>query len=178
METVLASIRSRAAQAFSAIQTEVQGTSISWVDKSTYNNAKSDPRRRHFDQHGFLLVKQFASKAEVNNMKTRMTELIKTWEPGQELVAFRTDSKQSEAQGSNAYFLESANKIHFFSEVDAVESTGGLKPGVKKHEALNKVGHGLHVEDSVFREYSTSDKISELVSCLYLQYLACVIFEC
>jgi len=51
---------------------------------------------------------------------------------------FRTDSKQEAAQGSDAYFLTSANRVHFFLEPGATdEATGDLT--VPKQRALNKV---------------------------------------
>ena len=44
-----------------------------------------------------------------------------------------------------------ADRTHFFLEPGAVDDdTGGLRPDVPKSEAMNKVGHGLHVEDPVF----------------------------
>jgi len=46
----------------------------------------------------------------------------------------------------------SADKIHFFLEKDATESTD-------KSVAINKVGHGLHVQDELFKAYSESKKV-------------------
>lgn len=95
-----------------------------------------------------------------------MQELIEAWDP-EELVTpvFVTDPKlQEKAQGSSDYFLDSAEHIHFFLEKGAAGEDGKLKATVPKAKALNKVGHGLHVKDSVFREYSFSSKISDLVS--------------
>jgi len=61
--------------------------------------------------------------------------------------------------------LDSADRIHFFAEVDAYadEDAGLLKPGLSKLKALNKVGHGLHIEDNIFKRYSTSEKVKSLV---------------
>jgi hypothetical protein len=56
----------------------------------------------------------------------------------QEKTVFRTDSKQETAQGSDAYFLTSADRVHFFLEPGATdEATGDLT--VPKQRALNKV---------------------------------------
>jgi phytanoyl-CoA hydroxylase len=119
-----------------------------------------------FARDGFGVVPGFASEAECDGMRARMAELIDGWDP-EELVVFRTDSKQEETQGSSDYFLDSGDRIHFFLEPSAVdETTGGLSASVKKHEALNKVGHGLHAADEVFRAYSQSDKVAELTRAL------------
>ena len=70
-------------------------------------------------------------------MRHRMRELIDGWDP-MELVVFRTDSKQVDAQAQSDYFLDSGDGIAFFLEPAAVdEETGALADHVPKHEALN-----------------------------------------
>ncbi|CAJ1334004.1 unnamed protein product, partial [Effrenium voratum] len=75
----------------------------------------------------------------------------------------RTKVPTSALQGKSDYFLDSADRIHFFIEKEAADEDGKLKDMKKKFSALNKVGHGLHVKDPTFREYSHSDKVLELV---------------
>lgn len=99
-------------------------------------------------------------------MLHRMRELIDGWDP-MELVVFRTDSKQVDAQAQSDYFLDSGDGIAFFLEPAAVdEETGALADHVPKHEALNKVGHGLHMADPVFKAYSTSPRVAALTRLL------------
>jgi len=120
-------------------------------------------RREAFDRDGFLHVKGFCTAEECTALKQRMAELIDAWEPKEEeLSVFETNSAEQQKVW-NSYFLDSADQIHFFLEKDAKGATG-LKDGISKHKALNKVGHGLHVRDSMFREYSRSDKVAELVN--------------
>jgi len=99
-------------------------------------------------------------------MIKQMTMLVsRDWKPGAKNAVFRTDSSQEKAQGSSDYFLDSANRNHFFAEPAAVDETGTLLPAISdKLLALNKAGHGLHVGDEVFRNYSTSMKIRDLVA--------------
>ena len=119
-----------------------------------------------FDEFGFLHVKNFASSQEILDMKHQMETLAHTWDPnGEGLTVFRTDEKQIEEQGSTDYFLESANKVHFFAE------SGAMKEGKLKQEflndkisALNKAGHGMHVQPGAFHNYTKSDKIRNLVA--------------
>ncbi len=83
------------------------------------------------------------------------------------MLFYRTDDEQTKNQGSSDYFLDSADRIHFFLEARAVDpNTNCLLPGLSKHDSINKVGHGLHVVDSVFAEYSQSEKVKQLVHAL------------
>jgi len=142
----------------------------SWVDPSVeYESKDADERRAHFDSHGFLRVQGFCSPKECETMIGRMMELIDDWDPTKAKWTFRTDDKYDEAQGKSGtsdYFLDSANRTHFFMEVDAAAEDGSLKPGLKKEESLNKVGHGMHVNDKIFRDYCDSEKMANLVSSL------------
>jgi phytanoyl-CoA hydroxylase len=98
---------------------------------------------------------------------------------GEGVTIFRTDDKQIQAQGHSDYFLDSSNRIHYFAEVDAVDpATGALKPEYlsnknntkNKIRALNKAGHGLHLQQennyyshSPFASYTTSPKVGLLL---------------
>ncbi|CAE8612633.1 unnamed protein product [Polarella glacialis] len=121
-------------------------------------------RRREFERDGFLLLKGFASPEECAGLQRRMQELIAAWNPATEQqTVFVTDQKQQiKEQGSSDYFLDSADRIHFFLEKGATEDSK-LKSDVAKNRSLNKVGHGLHVADRAFKEYSHSDKVTNLV---------------
>lgn len=119
-----------------------------------------------FERDGCGIVRGFATAEECDEMRQSMKTLVENWDP-KEVTVFRTDGKQSEAQGSSDYFLDSANCIGFFLEPMAKdEALGTLKAGLSKHEGLNKVGHGLHVQDPVFRKYSSSPKVAALAHAL------------
>eukprot|EP00960_Hanusia_phi_P006101 176148-Hanusia_phi.AAC.2 len=47
-----------------------------------------------------------------------------------------------------------------------MKDTGAVKPFSSKASIINKVGHGLHFIDPVFRKYSQSDKVKRLVKSL------------
>jgi phytanoyl-CoA hydroxylase len=123
---------------------------------------------RFFDEYGFLHVKYFSLSQEILDMKRQMQTLVDTqWDPnGEGLTVFRTDEKQIEEQGSTDYFLESANKVHFFAESGAMTQEGKLKQEFlnDKISALNKAGHGMHVQPGAFHTYTKSDKVRNLVS--------------
>jgi len=139
----------------------------SWIDGKVYDPEEASALKTSFDKNGFLHVKSFVSERERLEMLDRMRELVKGWTPGEErLTAFRTDDKQEASQGSDDYFLDSADRIHFFAEPAAVDEEGKLLENVTKEMSLNKVGHGLHVADPVFRSYSQGQKVRDLVSVL------------
>jgi len=98
-------------------------------------------------------------------MMNRMRVLIDEWDPDQSKVSvFIAGEDQSAAQGNDAYFLSSSDKIHFFLERGALDPfTKSIRSDLPKHDALNKVGHGLHSADPVFKAYSESAKVSALV---------------
>ena len=142
----------------------------SWVDGTTYECASAEEYLRsskaQFDREGFLIKRGFVPAEECARMVKHMEALVSAqWKPGGEAVAqFRTDELQEKAQGSSDYFLDSADRVHFFAESSALAEDGSLKAGFKdKVSALNKVGHGLHVQDDVFRGYSGSPAVRELV---------------
>lgn len=139
----------------------------SWLHNSPLSSSCS--RQSHFfHKHGFILVPSFASCDEVSQMKAEMQRLVdEEWDCQNNAKVFRTDEKQIEEQGRSDYFLESANKVHFFAESRAMDDNGKLKEEFLSNriDALNKVGHGLHiVPESSFHKYTMSDKICELVT--------------
>ena len=142
----------------------------SWVrGKTTCTAEYPTSRCKFFDKHGFLRLEAFCDEDEVRKMKHQMETLVdEKWDPNNEkkkITVFRTDEKQVLNQGSDDYFLESANKVHFFAESKAMNKNGKLKVEFqnKKMLALNKSGHGLHMIEGDFQNYTTSNKIRELV---------------
>ncbi|KAL7473300.1 hypothetical protein ACHAXS_013764 [Conticribra weissflogii] len=165
-----------------------RSTHASWVrgpvplpDPTTSNPPYPSPQCRFFDQHGFLYLPDFATQDEVHSMKTSMANLVQNeWNPEDpssphSMQVFRTDQQQIEAQGRSDYFLDSATKIHYFAETDALADSEGsddndkgkLKREYRRSEnkiaALNKAGHGMHIVPGPFRDYAKSSKISDLL---------------
>lgn len=132
-------------------------------------------RCQYFDKNGFLLIKGFSDEDEIQGMKRQMHTLVdEHWDPNTDssnsegkknITVFRTDDKQIDHQGSDDYFLESANKVHFFAESRAIDDNGNLKHEYleRKMLALNKAGHGLHMIPGYFHDYTTSEKIKNIV---------------
>jgi len=145
----------------------------SWIRGPVALNTQKDwipsERCRSFDENGYIKVDLFTDISESRSMKTQIKRLVdENWDVGskeKKVTEFRTDEKQVDAQGNDSYFLESSAKIHFFSEKDVLDDKGNLRDefACDKLGALNKVGHGLHLIPGAFRDYTTSDKIRNLV---------------
>lgn len=189
-----------------------------------YDTGSVKKHCRELDYYGYAKISGFASIEECEGMIARMAAMIENWdETAPTDSAFATGEAQGKRQAKSDYFLDSADKIHFFTEPDAfenelldkidpgapirkeneqaegknvdlaeparktvepVESAGKnvdpvesgailkattsrkrkLKPQLTKQTCLNKVGHGMHVSDEVFRGYSTSAKMQSLVA--------------
>jgi phytanoyl-CoA hydroxylase len=116
----------------------------------------------NYTKNGAFRIKAFASRDEIAEMKSRMSELIENWNPEDSLHSvFITTEKQ---HIRNSYFLDSAEKISFFLEEGAVDSVTLLpREDLRKSEIINKVGHALHYMDPIFMKYSFSKKIVDLV---------------
>ena len=70
---------------------------------------------------------------------------------------FQTTDQQ---QTTDAYFLDSGDKISFFFEKDAFAADGSLKQDIFR--SLNKIGHALHDLDPVFDAFSRSEPMKQL----------------
>jgi len=125
---------------------------------------------QQLQRDGYLIIRGFASLEECAAMRNAMATLLAEWEPPAAATVFKTDKEQEGAQGEADYFLSSGDKVRFFLEPAALDpSTGGLRVDVPKHEAVNKVGHALHVLDPTFAAYTQSDKVRRLVSSIGLR---------
>ena len=112
----------------------------SWIDPSSPSESSEDSR--FFNKHGFLVKRSFASPSESAEMIDRMTSIVEEqWHPGTSPAAvFRTDAEQESAQGSSDYFLDSADRIHFFSEKGGLKEDGTLATEQVKDTLLLRRG--------------------------------------
>ena len=112
-----------------------------------------------FRRDGFAVLPHFSPATEVSAMLSSMEAMVAAWwgsehaRPREENV-FVTGEKQTSAQAASRYFFDSADRVHFFREA------GSTADGDKPPE-LNKVGHGLHLNESTpFGTYATSAKVA------------------
>jgi len=116
--------------------------------------------RANYERDGFLVVKQVLSKETCEELIARMETLIQGWTP-RELSVFST---QEQTRKTDDYFLESADKVHFFLEEKALDKDG--KFTTDKRLSLNKVGHALHEKDPLFRAVAQRPALAQAVHAL------------
>jgi phytanoyl-CoA hydroxylase len=112
-----------------------------------------------YRRDGFLGVDNFVSEQECDALRTRALELVSQFEPTTSKSIFSTHEQN---RTTDDYFLESAGEIRFFFEENAFQKDGTLKQS--KEESINKIGHALHDFDPVFRGFSRSESIKQLIS--------------
>jgi len=161
-----AKIRLKAKEVLGALQEEVSTKKAidctpSWIRSDAPRSSSS----LYFDETGFRHVTSICNATECDAMKDQMAELVREWNPDESLDSFGTDTDQNTARGD--YFLESADKIHFFAEPTALSMDGSsLLPEYQtnKMQALNKAGHAMHLTPGAFSTYCRSSKIRDLVT--------------
>ena len=114
------------------------------------------------EEKGFLKVQSFAAQNVTQLMKQQIEQIVQKWDEKQ-YTQFRTDQKQKDSQGNDDYFINSADKVRFFTEPAAIDKDTN-KLNKPKQLALNKIGHALHTQPGVFRDYAQSQKLKSLVS--------------
>jgi len=117
-----------------------------------------------FEKDGLLVIENFLTPEEVEGLQTEITNIVENMDPKTDRGVFSTTDVQ---QASDKYFLESGDKIRFFFEADAFDSSGDLK--MDKHKSLNKIGHALHLTNPVFRKVSFSYQVQYISRCLGLR---------
>lgn len=115
-----------------------------------------------FDEQGCVVIPNFLDSAELLSIKTEINRIVSELDASQEKTAFKTTDDQVESH--NKYFLDSADRISYFFEEDALDDGGNLK--VSKDVCLNKIGHALHWDSDVFKRISFKTEVKSIVRAL------------
>jgi phytanoyl-CoA hydroxylase len=114
-----------------------------------------------YNANGFLVLPDFVNRESCEKLKRRANELVETFDPSEVVSIFST---KEQTRTSDDYFLTSGDKIRFFFEENAFDENGNLKQS--KELSINKIGHALHELDGVFKEFSNTDDLHELIASL------------
>ena len=98
---------------------------------------------------GFLVIDQFYSSLECDNIRNRAKKLVSDFDSSKVQSIFDTNNQQ---HAEDNYFLESGDKIHFFFEKNAFDKNGKLNNSIDL--VINKIGHALHDLDPKFYNFS------------------------
>lgn len=117
-----------------------------------------------YDRDGFLVVENFATREECEELKQRAEAMVADFDP-QGVISIFTTKEQT--RSSDDYFLESGDKIRFFFEEDAFAADGSLRQS--KERSINKIGHALHDLDPVFERFSRKPQLAAMAGDLGFQ---------
>jgi phytanoyl-CoA hydroxylase len=116
-------------------------------------------RRDAFLRDGFLVLPGFVSVEDCDALKRRVEAMTAAFDPEAHRSIFST---HEQTRTSDAYFLESGDKVRFFLEEGALGPDGRLR--VPKERALNKIGHAMHDLDPAFDRFSRTPALAALVA--------------
>lgn len=102
---------------------------------------------------GYLVLPDFITEDAAQRLRRRAWELVEAFEPVGTPVLLQSPEYE-------AYLLDAGGAIHYFLEPEAVTDDGHLlRP---KHQAMGKIGRGLHDLDPVFKAFSRTPGLARL----------------
>lgn len=116
---------------------------------------------KQFHHDGFLVLERFAGPSEVASLRHRVDQLVEEFDPSTVTSIFSTRNQTSK---TDTYFLDSASATSYFFEEKAFNEDGTLRQA--KGLSINKIGHALHDLDPVFRSFSRSEAVANVVRSL------------
>ncbi|KAL3900551.1 MAG: hypothetical protein SGCHY_001255 [Lobulomycetales sp.] len=110
----------------------------------------SSEQLAQFQRDGYLAVQDFFNPAQ---LKKRVDGLLEEYVPTEHTETRFTSDDDNHV--GNDYFLSSGDQIRYFLEPGASVDTDPSK-------TINKIGHGLHYKDKLFRAFTTQPKLAEV----------------
>ncbi|KAJ2833619.1 hypothetical protein J3B01_004325 [Coemansia erecta] len=118
-----------------------------------------------FARDGCAVVENFLSISEVHDLRERIHELLTEFEPTEHPTVTFPTSPNSQVI-SDQYFFDSSIKASYFLEQHAVHEG---KLTVDPSKAVNKIGHGIHIVEPLFKELTHSDRVKHIARMLGFQ---------
>ncbi|XP_041369216.1 phytanoyl-CoA dioxygenase domain-containing protein 1-like [Gigantopelta aegis] len=122
----------------------------------------SSQLKSKFEENGYAIIKGFLTEDECDDLHRECHQIVEKMNPEEHSTVFSCDR-----QTNNDYFMNSADKVRFFFEKEALDEKGNLK--VDKQMSLNKIGHALHVFSPGFRRITHCERVRNICRSLGLQ---------
>ncbi|KAJ2549905.1 hypothetical protein EV175_004268 [Coemansia sp. RSA 1933] len=104
----------------------------------------SEDKLGEFARDGCAVIEGFLSESEIAELQQRIGEMLEGYNASEHpAISFETGQ-------STQYFFESSDKISYFLENDK--------------QAVNKIGHGLHILEPVFKKLTHSAKVKQIAA--------------
>lgn len=113
-----------------------------------------------FFENGYYVIENFLTQEECDELCRECNGIVDRLDPALEHRTVFTTTDDNKIHKDDAYFLTSGDKIRYFFEKDAFDSSGELQ--VPKERCLNKIGHALHALSPSFRKVTFSEKIQRV----------------
>lgn len=104
-----------------------------------------------YRRNGYAVLPGFKTARDVAALQQRAAEIVDAFDP----TGAGIFTTRDQAQNSDAYFLESGDKIRCFLEEDGV--------------TVNKIGHAMHDLDSVFDRFSRDAGLAEIADAIGIE---------
>ena len=118
----------------------------------------SDDQLDRYRRDGFVVLEALVDGEACDALVARAEDLVAAFEPEAMPSVFST---RRQDHTTDAYFLESGDKIRFFFEEEAFDAAGCLRQ--PKAHSINKIGHALHDLDPTFERFSRQLLFSTIV---------------
>lgn len=119
-----------------------------------------------FNRDGCLVIPNELAPATITALLAQSHHLLDTFPLADHPLTQFTTGDNVGAHVGDQYFLESADKVHFFFEEGAIKDGALVKP---KSKAINKIGHLLHEADPVFKDVSLTARNAQIARDLGLK---------
>lgn len=125
-----------------------------------------------YHQNGYLVIPDYFTKHTADQLKLHADSIIQSIDvhahPRIRFNDVATSSMNKNALNSSndKYFLDSADSVGVFFESKSIDSSGKLI--VEPNHAFNKIGHSLHIDDVVFRQFTIHQKICNTTKSLLM----------